>query len=132
MNGTVLSALLFGFIMGIAYAVAGISLFALLGLITGLLSMIPFGAFTVIAITALYLVTKASIVTAIVLFIFGSIVESAIERFIKPKLIGSGTELPFIFVFLGILGGLEMFGIIGLFLGPVIMAMFITLINEYR
>ena len=131
-NGTVLSALLFGLIMGIAYAVAGISLFALLGLMTGLLSMIPFGAFAVIAVTAIYLLTQSSIITAIILFIFGSVVESAIERFIKPKLIGSGTELPFIFVFLGILGGLDMFGIIGLFLGPVIMAMFITLINEYR
>ncbi len=131
-NGTVLSALLFGLIMGIAYAISGISLFALLGLITGLLSMIPFGAIAMITAIALYLLTKSYLATAIILFVFGFIIESAIERFIKPKLIGSGTELPFIFVFLGILGGLEMFGIIGLFLGPVIMAMFITLIKEYR
>ena len=95
---------------------------ALFGALTGILAMIPFGAPLVLAVAALTLFVQGGIGFAIGLFAFGMIVVFVADHFVRPVLIGGATRLPFLWVLLGILGGLETFGLLGLFLGPAVMA----------
>jgi predicted PurR-regulated permease PerM len=68
-----------------------------------------------------------STVAGVVVFCFGFVVVFAADHFIRPVIIGGAARLPFLWVLLGILGGLETFGIVGLFLGPAVMAALISL-----
>src|SRR5262249_9979358 len=70
------------------------------------------------------------ITAAVLLFVFASIVVFVADHFVRPALIGASTRLPFLWVLLGIFGGLETFGLIGLFVGPAIMAAVIAIWRE--
>jgi len=129
-NGLVLVGLLEGVLLGAAYAVAGLSHAALLGLATGVLATIPFGAAVVYIICGLVLLGSSQTTAAIALVVFGLLVGTAADHFVRPLLIGGATRLPFFWVLLGILGGLETFGLIGLFLGPAIMSILIAMWRE--
>jgi predicted PurR-regulated permease PerM len=54
------------------------------------------------------------------------------DHFVRPTMIGSATKLPFLAVLLGILGGVETLGLVGLFIGPVVMTLFVTLWHEEK
>jgi predicted PurR-regulated permease PerM len=130
-NGLVLVGLVEGVLLGIAYAATGLSTHAaLLGLTTGVLGTVPFGAPLVFVLCALYLFAHSHTTAAIVLLIFGSTLVFIADHFVRPILIGSSTRLPFLWVLLGIFGGLESFGLIGLFLGPAIMSVLIAIWRE--
>jgi predicted PurR-regulated permease PerM len=129
-NGLVLVGLGEGVLLGIGYAVAGLSHAVLLGLVTAVLAMVPFGAPVVYIACALYLLASAQTTAAIALFVFGTVVVFVADHFVRPILIGSSTRLPFLWVLLGIFGGLESFGLIGLFLGPAIMSLLIAIWRE--
>ncbi len=129
-NGLVLVGLVEGVLLGIAYAAAGLSHAALLGLATGVLAIIPFGAALVYVICALVLLASSQTTAAIALLVFGSLVGLAADHLVRPMLIGGATRLPFLWVLLGLLGGLESFGLIGLFLGPAIMSVLIAMWRE--
>jgi predicted PurR-regulated permease PerM len=62
--------------------------------------------------------------------VFGTVVVFIADHFVRPILIGNSTRLPFLWVLLGIFGGLESFGLIGLFLGPAIMSVLIAIWRE--
>ncbi len=70
-------------------------------------------------------------VAAIIVFAFGMTVAFAADHFVRPVLIGGATKLPFLWVLLGILGGVEAWGLLGLFLGPAIMAALILLWRDW-
>ena len=129
-NGLVLVGLAEGVLLGIAYAATGLAHPALLGLITAVLATVPFGAPVVFVACALYLFAQAQTTAAIVLLAVGFVVTFVADHFVRPILIGSTTRLPFLWVLLGILGGLESFGLIGLFIGPAIMSVLITMWRE--
>ena len=128
-NGHLFVALGEGFCLGIAYAICGLPHPLLLGALTGLLATIPFGAPLLVATASLILLSESSTLQAFGLFAFGSIVFLA-ENFVRPLLIGSSARLSFIWVLLGIFGGLSAFGLVGLFLGPAILAALIALWRE--
>ncbi len=130
-DGLVLVGLGEGFIMGIAYVVAGVPHPTLFGLFTAVAAMVPFGAPVAFGIAALILLTQASMASAIVVFVLGLVVSFAADHFVRPVLIGGATRLPFLWVLLGILGGVETWGLLGLFLGPAIMAALILLWREW-
>ena len=71
-------------------------------------------------------------ISAIIVIIWGTVVMFTADHFIKPILIGGATQLPFLAVLFSILGGLNTMGILGLFVGPVLMVLFITLWNELQ
>ncbi|MEY4730907.1 MAG: putative permease, er of the PurR regulon, partial [Pseudomonadota bacterium] len=121
-NGLVLVGLGEGVLLGIAYAVCGLPHAAMLGALTGLLAMIPFAAPVIFGGAAMVLFAQGSVTAAIGLAAFGGTVLFIADHFIRPALIGGSAKLPFLWVLLGILGGLETLGLIGLFLGPAIMA----------
>ena len=130
-NGLVLVGLGEGVILGIAYAVAGVPHPTLFGLLTALLAMIPFGAAIAFCVAALVLLAGGSTVAAIVILVLGFAVTFIADHFVRPVLIGGATRLPFVWVLLGILGGVEAYGLVGLFMGPAIMAALILLWREW-
>jgi predicted PurR-regulated permease PerM len=130
-DGLVLVGLGEGFILGIVYVFAGVPHPTLFGLFTAIASMVPFGAPLVFGIAALVLLVQGSVASAIVIAVLGFIVAFAADHFVRPTLIGSATRLPFLWVLLGILGGLETWGLLGLFLGPAIMAALMLLWREW-
>jgi predicted PurR-regulated permease PerM len=129
-NGLVLVGLAEGVLLGIAYAVSGLSHAALFGLVTAVLATVPFGAPVMFVACALYLLAQSQTGAAIGLFIFGVLVTFVADHFVRPILIGSSTRLPFLWVLLGIFGGLESFGLVGLFLGPAIIAVLLAIWRE--
>jgi predicted PurR-regulated permease PerM len=129
-NGLVLVGLGEGVLLGIAYVTTGLPHPVLLGLVTGVLATVPFGAPLVFVVCALALLAQSHTTAAIVLLVFGSVVVFVADHFIRPILIGNSTRLPFLWVLLGIFGGLETFGLIGLFLGPAIMSLMVAMWRE--
>jgi predicted PurR-regulated permease PerM len=130
-DGLVLVGLGEGAILGIAYYVFGAPHPALLAAFTGLLAMIPFGAPIIFSLASAVLLIDGSVAPAIGLFAFGWVVIGVADHAIRPILIGGATKLPFLWVLLGIFGGLETFGLVGLFLGPAIMAALVSLWREW-
>lgn len=126
-DGMVLVGLGEGLLLGISYAVAGLPHAALLGAVTAVLAIIPFGAPVVFGIGALVLVAEGKLAAAAILFGFGCVVVFIADHFVRPALIGGSMRLPFLLVLLGILGGLESLGLLGLFVGPAIMAAIVAL-----
>jgi predicted PurR-regulated permease PerM len=98
--------------------------------VTAVLATVPFGAPVVYVACALYLLASSQTAAAIALLVFGTIVVLIADHFVRPILIGSSTRLPFLWVLLGIFGGLEGFGLIGLFLGPAIISVLIAIWRE--
>ena len=104
---------------------------ALLGALTGLLAIIPFAVPFIFSGASLVLLGQGSEGAALALFVFGVVVVFVADHFIRPGVIGGATRLPFLWVLLGILGGLETFGLLGLFLGPAVMAALISVWRDW-
>ena len=130
-NGLVLVGLGEGALLGIAYIAAGLPHPVSIAALTGVLAVIPFGAPIAFGAAALYLAAAGSAVAGAAVFCFGLVVVFVADHFIRPVIIGGAARLPFLWVLLGILGGLESFGIIGLFLGPAIMAALISVWRDW-
>jgi predicted PurR-regulated permease PerM len=130
-NGLVLVGLGEGVLMGIAYVIAGVPDPTLFGLFTAILAMIPFGAAIAVFAAGAVLLAQASTVAAIVIVALGLVVLFVADHFIRPVLIGGATRLPFYWVLLGILGGVTAWNLVGLFVGPAIMAALILLWREW-
>jgi predicted PurR-regulated permease PerM len=130
-DGLVLVGLAEGFILGVGYLLAGVPHPTLFGLFTAIAAMVPFGAPVVFGIAALLLLTQGSVVSAVVIGVLGFVVTFVADHFVRPTLIGNATRLPFLWVLLGILGGVETWGLLGLFLGPAIMAALMLLWREW-
>ena len=130
-NGLVLVGLAEGVLLGVAYAVARLPHAVSIAALTGVLAVIPFGAPIAFGAAALYLVAVGSTVAAAAVFGFGLVVVFVADHLVRPVLIGGAARLPFLWVLLGILGGLETFGFLGLFLGPVTMAALMSLWRDW-
>jgi predicted PurR-regulated permease PerM len=129
-NGTIAVGLGVGILMGVCYGLIGFSAPTLMGFITAFAAMIPFAVPVIFAIIAGILCFNGSMIGAIVVIVWGTLVMFVADHFIKPVLIGGATQLPFLAVLFGILGGVETLGFLGLFVGPIIMVLFITLWSE--
>jgi predicted PurR-regulated permease PerM len=129
-NGLVLVGLAEGVLIGIGYAIAGLPSPALWAVATGILAIIPFGAPVAFVAAAGVLAFNGAIPGAIGVAVWGSIVLFVADHFVRPGMIGNATRLPFLAVLFGILGGVETLGLVGLFIGPVVMVLFVTLWYE--
>lgn len=130
-DGLVLLGLAQGILMAVIYAIAGVPHPILMGLGSGLASIIPFGLAAVLAVAVLLLVVQGSVVAAIVVGLLGFSINFVIDHFIRPGLIGGATRLPFVWVLIGIVGGVETIGLLGLFVGPAIMAALVLIWREW-
>jgi predicted PurR-regulated permease PerM len=130
-NGLVLVGLGEGVLMGIAYVIAGVPEATLFGLLTAILAMVPYGATVAVIVVGAVLMASGSAIGALVILVLGLVVAFVADHFVRPVLIGGATRLPFIWVLLGILGGISAWGLVGLFVGPAIMAALILLWREW-
>jgi predicted PurR-regulated permease PerM len=131
-NGTVAAAIVKGAVIGIAYVLTGVPHPLLFAVLTMALAMVPLGAWVALATAALILPLQGgTLLAAGGLFGFGAAMLLIGDNFIQPALIGGAAQLPFLPVLIGILGGFESFGLVGLFLGPVIMAALLTVWREW-
>lgn len=130
-DGLVLVGLGIGAALGVGYAIAGAPHPALLGFMTAVGAVFPMGATVALCVAAGLVLASGKTVAAAVLAVFGMTVIFVADHAIRPALIGGATRLPFVWVLLGILGGVETFGLLGLFLGPAVMAALILLWREW-
>ncbi len=130
-NGMVVVGLGEGTLLGAGYYMAGVPHPVLLGLLTAIAAVIPLGAPVVLAVAGLLALAQGATVAAAVLVVTGLVAVFVIDHTIRPALIGGSTKLPFLWVLLGILGGVEAFGLLGLFVGPAIMAALILLWRDW-
>jgi predicted PurR-regulated permease PerM len=130
-NGMVLIGLGKGLLMGIGYALAGLSHPAMLGALTGVFAMIPFAAKIIFGACSLVLVAQGQIAAAAGLFIYGMMLTMIADNYVRPALIGGAVKLPFIWTLLGIFAGMETLGLLGLFLGPTLMAVLMSIWRDW-
>ena len=131
-NGTLAAAILKGAIIGGAYVLTGVSHPLLWTVLTMTLAMVRFGVWGALATAAATLALDGgTLLNAAGLLGFGAATLLVGENFVQPMLIGGAARLPFLLVLIGILGGMQSFGLIGLFLGPVIMAALLTVWREW-
>ncbi len=129
-NGLVLVAAGEGVLIWMGYALAGLPSSAVWGLATAVLALVPFAAPAGVAAAGLILLAQGKAVAAVAVAAWGMSVLFIADHFVRPGLIGGSVRLPFLWVLLGILGGVETFGLLGLFLGPVVMALAVSLWRE--
>ena len=131
--GNGLSGIIQGILGGFAFYFFGLGSPFLWGTVIGFLAFLPvIGASAVFIPATIILLLQDKIGASIVYFIYNATYSVIIEYFIKPKLIGKGMKMNTIFVFISILGGLKLWGILGIIYGPFIITIIFTLFEIYR
>lgn len=102
-----------------------------LGFLTSFMSLLPMGPPLVWVPVVIWLGVQGRIAAAVFLAIWGVFVISGVDNLLKPYLISRAGKLPFVLVLLGALGGVLAFGLIGVFLGPVLLALGFNLVLEW-
>jgi predicted PurR-regulated permease PerM len=125
------TALVQGVVAGIGFWIAGIQAAPLLGFLTFIASPVPIGPPLVWVPAGLWLIQTGHMGWGIFVLAWGMFAVSTIDNVIKPLIISRGVDLPFILVLLGVLGGVIAFGFIGVFLGPVLLAVGYALLMEW-
>jgi predicted PurR-regulated permease PerM len=125
------TALVQGVVAAIGFWIAGIAAAPLLGLLTFVLSPVPVGPPLVWGPAGLWLINSGETAWGIFVLLWGVFAVSTIDNVIKPLIISRGAVLPFLLVLLGVLGGAIAFGAIGVFLGPVLLAVGYALLAEW-
>jgi predicted PurR-regulated permease PerM len=128
-RGTVLTSIIQGLLLGIGFALAGMPAPVVFGVLAAVLSVVPFGGTALVWGPALIAVLiQGNYGQAVGILVVGVFVSS-VDNFIKPMLISGRSPLPTLAVFIGVLGGLAAFGLIGLFVGPIVIALVLALIE---
>ena len=125
------TAVVQGILTGLGLWVVGIPRAWLLGVVAGGLSVLPIGAPTVWIPAGLWLISTGATVKGVGLLIYGAVAISGSDSVIRPYFIARGSHLPFLLTMLGVLGGALAFGLLGVFVGPVLLGVGYTLVVEY-
>ncbi|WP_082546593.1 MULTISPECIES: AI-2E family transporter [Rhizobium/Agrobacterium group] len=120
-----------GIVLGIAYWMAGVPSPVTLGIITGIMALIPGGAPLCFTLVSIYLVASGSPVAGAALFIWGTVELFIVDKTLRPRLVGGPIKLPFLPTFFGLVGGVKTMGFLGLFVGPVLMALLVSIWREW-
>ena len=120
-----------GVLAGLGLAVAGVPSPVALGTATALLSFVPGGSGIICLVAAVWLGVGGKLFAAIGLALWAILVVGTMDNVLRPILISGRGKIPFLLVFFGVIGGLTTFGIIGLFLGPVILSVAFAVVGEY-
>jgi len=129
--GLVVTAVVQGVLVGIGYWVAGVGAPVFFAMLTTVCGLIPFAAPTVWGGVCVWLFMNGNTAAAVGLLIWGSIVLGWTDHFVRPFLISREAQIPFLLVMFGVLGGLAAFGLVGLFVGPVILAVLLAIWREW-
>lgn len=129
-DGVVLVAVAEGAVLGLVYGLSGVPHPVLLGALTGLFAMIPFAASITCGVIAAALMLQGSIAAGVAVAVAGSVILFVADHLVRPAIIGGAARLPFLWVMLGLLGGVESFGLLGIFLGPALLAALLAIWRE--
>jgi predicted PurR-regulated permease PerM len=129
-TGMTLIAVGEGLVLGTAYWIAGVPSPVTLGVLTGVMALIPGGAPLSFTLVSAYLVASGSPVAGIALFAWGATELFIVDKTLRPRLIGGPIKLPFLPTFFGLIGGVKTMGFLGLFIGPVLMALLVAIWRE--
>jgi predicted PurR-regulated permease PerM len=131
-HGTLVVATVQGLLAGLAYWALGVPFAALWGVVTAFAALLPVGGSTMVTVPAsIYLFLQGETVRGLILLIWSLGVVGMVDNILKPLLIGNRLGVPVLFLFFGILGGLALFGALGIILGPAIFALLRALLDLY-
>jgi len=132
LRGSLLIALLQGTLVGIAFAVAGIPNAVFWGTVMVILATIPqVGTALVWVPAVVILVVQGQVVTGVVLAGFCGLLVGSLDNLLRPILVGKDTKMHELMIFFSTLGGIFMFGFPGVFIGPVIGSLLVTIWEIY-
>ncbi|MGH7821563.1 MAG: AI-2E family transporter [Candidatus Binatia bacterium] len=132
-QGMTVTAALQGALCGLAYWALGLPFALLATLASSVAAFIPVGGAAFVWVPAvIYFFVQGMWVRALILLVWGILVVSLIDNVARPMVVGSRTNIPTLFLFFGMLGGLEAYGVIGVFLGPVLLATAVAVLRIYR
>ena len=131
-KGTLVIGIVQGALGGIGFAVVGIQGAAFWGTIMAVLSIIPAVGTALVWIPAVvYLLLTGQVGAGIGLLVWCALAVGSVDNLLRPRLVGGDTEMPDLLILLSTLGGLGMFGAVGLIIGPVIAGLFMTVWEIY-
>jgi predicted PurR-regulated permease PerM len=132
LKGTALIGILQGSLAGLAFAVVGIEAAIFWGTVMAALSVIPaLGSAVIWVPAAVILAAEGSYLKAIGLALFCGLLVGSIDNILRPRLVGNDTQMHDLMIFLGTLGGIALFGLVGFIVGPIIAALFVTIWDIY-
>lgn len=131
-NGLVFVGLGEGLLLGIAYAFCGVPHPIAFAVASAILGIVPFGAPVVLTVASLTLILDSRLILGLAMLAIGLIAIFIIDHTARPALIGGSIRLPFFWALLGVFGGLEAFGLVGLFVGPAILAVALAIWREAK
>jgi predicted PurR-regulated permease PerM len=127
----ILGALAQGAAAGIGYWIFGVKAPVLMGAVTVLVALIPFGAPMVWGSLAAWMLITGNLLAGIGLTLWGLLLVSWVDNIVRPLVISNATRMPFLLVVFGVLGGVLAFGLVGLFIGPVLLAVSLAIWREW-
>jgi len=131
-RGVIITAAFQATLAGVGFAVAGAPVPVMLSALTLIAALIPFvGPVAIWLPVGVGLVVSGRTGAGIGLMLWGMLVVSLVDNFLRPYLIGRETRLPVLWLFLSILGGIKLFGLLGLLLGPAVLSLFLACFRIY-
>jgi predicted PurR-regulated permease PerM len=131
--GQILTSMIQGALGGVGFLIAGLPGAIIWAAVMAVLSLLPIiGAFAVWIPAAIFLFATGQIWQAGFLVVWGVVVVGQVDNFLRPKLIGDRADIHPIFVLIGVLGGVAAFGFIGLFLGPLIVGVTLSILKVWE
>ncbi len=131
-RGALLTAAVQGTLAGVGYAIAGVPLAVLFGVLTGFASLIPVAGAALVWLPLGLVKLGENGAWGVFILAWGFFVVSLIDNFLKPILIGTRAKMPILLIFFGVLGGLRIYGFTGLILGPILIACVLAFVKIYR
>ena len=129
--GVGLTAIAQALLAGLSYFVAGVPNPMVLTIVTFIFALIPFGPPVAYSAVSLCSFSQGQTIEAIGVMVWGVCVVSTADNVIRPLVISGATQIPFLLIMFGVLGGLASFGMVGLFVGPVILAVLLAIWREW-
>ncbi len=131
--GSLAIAAVQGVLIGVIFLILSMPYPLFAGAISFILSILPLVGATIVWLpVSIYLLIIGSYTKGIILLVFGAVIISSVDNVLRPIIIGSKLRLNTLFLFISILGGLELFGFSGLLIGPLIVALLISFIEIYK
>lgn len=131
-KGTVVVGLIKGVIGGLTFWIFGINSPILWGVVMAILSIIPMlGAWLVMYPAAVIMLVLGHIWQGIALFLISTLIISSVDNILQPRLVGRSSGLHDLLIFFSTLGGISVFGVMGFIVGPIIAALFVSILDVY-